>query len=345
MSVTRRSLTLAPLVVTVVAVLAACAPVAVSPSAPATVAASSTPTPEAQGDPLPTLPLTCGDFFSEQAASDLLFLPVTLKVPETAVPSIVVAAGLQAGATRCIWGADDKTDNGWDQTIVLEVLPDGAEAFDINVWQVDDGAIVYPEGSTTSEYLCTSAEATYPGCFANVLVDGYWAHVYVQTGGADMSLTRETVEASLRAIVDTVTAAIAGAGSPRPGWVVPSGVLAGGICAGQGIGDNPAIGSIAAGRSGMLQCTVGGNSVSVLPGGAWALAPILATGQPNYSVRSLEQIEVAGADAAVWGCGDGCYAFFSIGGSLVSLYSGDVYDGPAFTPTFEGFVAEVVAAG
>jgi len=341
-----RSLAVVAVVGVVVASLSGCGvPSAPAPSSPASEGASPTPTTAAQGDPLPTLPLTCGDFFSEQAASDLLFLPVTLKVPETAVPSIVVAAGLQAGATRCIWGADDKTDNGWDQTIVLEVLPDGAEAFDINVWQVDDGAIVYPEGSTTSEYLCTSAEATYAGCFANVLVDGYWAHVYVQTGGADMSLTRDAVEASLRTIVDSVTAAISGAGAARPNWIVPSGVLAGGICAGQGIGDNPAIGFIAAGRAGVVHCTVDVNSVSVLPGGAWALAPILANGQPTYSVRSLEQIEVVGADAAAWGCGDGCYAFFSLGGSLVSLYSGDVYDGAAFTPTFEGFVAEVVAAG
>ncbi len=341
-----RSLAVVAVVGVVVASLSGCGvPSAPSPSSPASEGASPTPTAAAQGDPLPTLPLTCGDFFSDQAASDLLFLPVTLKVPETAVRSTFIAAALQAGATRCIWGADDKTDNGWDQTIVLEVLPDGAQAFDTNVWQVDDGAIVYPDGSTTSEYLCASVEPTYAGCFANVLVDGYWAHVYVQTGGTDMSLTREAVEVSLRAIVDTVNAAISGAGSPRPGWIVPSGVLAGGICAGQNLGDNSTVGSIAAGRSGMLQCTVGGNSVSVLPGGAWALAPILANGQPNYSVSSLEQIEVAGADAAAWGCGDGCYAFFSIGGSLVSLYSGDVYDGSAFTPTFEGFVAEVVAAG
>lgn len=341
-----RSLLVVTVVGAVVASLSGCGvPSAPASSSPASGVASPTPTAQAQGDPLPTLPLTCGDFFSEQAASDLLFLPVTLKVSETAVPSTVVAAALQAGATRCIWGADDKTDNGWDQTIVLEVLPDGAEAFDINVWQVDDGAIVYPDGSTTSEYLCTSVEATYAGCFANVLVGGYWAHVYVQTGGTAMSLTREVVEASLRAIVDTVTAAISGAGSPRPGWVVPSGVLAGGICAGQGFGDDPAIGFIAAGRAGVVHCAVGGNSVSVLPGGAWALAPILAYGQPTYSVRSLEQIEVAGADAAAWGCGDGCYAFFSVGGSLVSLYSGDIYDGEAFTPTLEAFVAEVVAAG
>ncbi|MCC6855427.1 MAG: hypothetical protein IT189_05130 [Microbacteriaceae bacterium] len=341
-----RSLAVVAVVGVVGASLSGCGvPSAPSPSSPASEGASPTPTAAAQGDPLPTLPLTCGDFFSDQAASDLLFLPVTLKVPETAVRSTFIAAALQAGATRCIWGAYDKTDNGWDQTIVLEVLPDGAQAFDTNVWQVDDGAIVYPDGSTTSEYLCASVEPTYAGCFANVLVDGYWAHVYVQTGGTDMSLTREAVEVSLRAIVDTVNAAISGAGSPRPGWIVPSGVLAGGICAGLNLGDNSTVGSIAAGRSGMLQCTVGGNSVSVLPGGAWALAPILANGQPNYSVSSLEQIEVAGADAAAWGCGDGCYAFFSIGGSLVSLYSGDVYDGSAFTPTFEGFVAEVVAAG
>ncbi|MCA0217273.1 MAG: hypothetical protein LCH43_07945 [Actinobacteria bacterium] len=341
-----RSLLVVAVVGAVVASLSGCGvPSAPAPSSPASGVASPTPTAQAQGDPLPTLPLTCGDFFSEQAASDLLFLPVTLKVSETSVRSTYTAAALQAGATRCIWGADDKTDNGWDQTIVLDALPDGAEAFDTNVWQVDDGAIVYPDGSTTSEYLCSWVEPTYAGCFANVLVDGYWAHAYVQTGGSDRSLTREAVEANLRAIVDSVTAAISSAGPPRPDWIVPSGVLAGGICAGQGLGDDSTVGSIAAGRAGMLQCTVGPNSVTVLPGGAWALAPILANGQPTYSVRSLEQIEVAGADAAAWGCGDGCYAFFSIGGSLVSVYSGDIYDGEAFTPTLEAFVAEVVAAG
>lgn len=341
-----RSLALVALTGAVVATLSGCGPTAVSPSSSMpSGGASPTPTPEAQGDPLPTLPLTCGDFFSEQAASDLLFLPVTLKVSENSVRGLFAAAALQAGATRCIWGAEDMTDNSWDQSIDLSVLPDGAQAFDTNVWQVDDGAIVYPDGSTTSEYLCPYVEASYAQCFANVLVDGYWAHVWVQTGGSDMSLTRPAVEANLRTIVDSVMAAIAGAGASRPAWAVPAGVLAGGVCAGQGFGDASTTDSVAAGRAGLLDCTVGQDSVTVLPGGAWAFAPILATDRPSYSIRNLEQIDVPGADAGAWACGDGCYAVFSIGGSLVSLYSGDIYEGAEFTPTLDGFVAEVLAAG
>ena len=133
-----RSLLVVAVVGAVVASLSGCSvPSAPASSSPAPEGASPTPAAEAQGDPLPTLPLACGDFFSERAASDLLFLPVTLKVSETAVRSTFVAAALQGGATRCIWGADDKTDNGWDQTIVLEVLPDGAQAFDTIFLRID----------------------------------------------------------------------------------------------------------------------------------------------------------------------------------------------------------------
>ena len=341
-----RSLALVALTVALSAVLSGCgAAPSVAPPSPVVTPSSPSPTPEAQGDPLPTLPLACGDLFTEETASELLFLPVTLKVSEATVRNVSAAASLQAGATRCTWGADDMTDNSWDQTLDVSVLPDGAQAFDTNVWQVDDGAIVYPEGSTTSEYLCPFVDASYAQCFANVLVDGFWARAWVQTGGSGLSLTREAVEANLRTIVDSMTMAISGAGPARPAWVMPSGVLAGGICAGQASGDNSTIDSVAAGRSGLLRCTVGEDNVSVLPGGAWAFAPLLADDRPSYSIRDLEAIDVAGADAAAWDCGDGCYAVFSIGGSLVSLYSGEVYEGTEFTPTLEGIVAEVVAAG
>lgn len=316
-----------------------------SASSSVSSAPSGSPSPAAQGDPQPTLPITCADVFSDSAASDLIYSAISLKIDQATVRNIYEASGLQAGLFQCIWGGQNKTDNSWDQTIGLDVLPNATAAFDAGVWQVDDGAVVYPDGSTTSEYLCTQVGANYAQCFANVLLNGYWAHAWVSTGDGDEPLTQDGMEASMRAIVDRLTAVIGSAGKPRVPWIVPSHALTGAFCAGQ-----PINGTVATQRTGALGCDYAPSiNVGILPGGAWAVASVQANGKmPNWSVSTFEPTPVAGADLALWGCGDGCYALLSVGGSAVSIDDGNLYGGQGeadFVAELPAIVAAVTAAG
>jgi hypothetical protein len=89
-------------------------------------------------------------------------------------------------------------------------------------------------------------------------------------------------------------------------------------------------------------------SIGVLPGGGWAAASVAANGQrPSWSILTFEQTAVTGADLALWGCGDGCYALLSISGSAVSITDGDKYQdqAPDFLAELPGIVAAITAAG
>jgi hypothetical protein len=326
-----------------------------SESGPASSAGpSASPSPAAQGDPQPTLPITCADAFSDSAASALIYSPITLKIDQNTVRNVYEASGLQSGLFHCIWGGQNKTDNSWDQSIDLDILPNAAAAFDGGVWQVNDGAVVYPDGSTTSEYLCDYVDTNYAQCFANVLVGGYWAHATARTGDSGVQLTQAGMEASMRSIVDRLTAVLTSAGKGRDSWVPPSYTLTGAICAGQPLnggfaGPVPAE-AVATQRSGALGCSYSqAVNLGILPGGAWAVASVQASGKmPNWSVSTFEPTPVAGADLALWGCGDGCYALLSVGGSAVSIDDGNLYGGQGeaeFVAELPGIVATITAAG
>lgn len=329
-----------------VLVLAGCG----TPGTPATPSASVAPTtepsstvPVEQGLPLPRLPLACTDLFSDTGAANVVGTAVSLRLDELTERNLAESATRQVGVLSCTWGGEFKTDNSWDQHLVIDVLPDADAAFDTGVWQVDDGAIVYPTGSTTSEYRCPWLDADYYSCFANVLVDGYWARADVQGGGEGAPV--DTVEARMRALIDDLTAAIAGAGDPNPVWVAPPDVLTGAICAGAADAVAPSYpDSVAIGRAGVLRCEVDGARVSVLPAGDWAVPEIQARGdRPYHSIPALEQVDIAGADLALTGCGDGCYAILAIAGSAVEVYSDTMDSGP-FLNELAAIVAQVVAA-
>ena len=66
---------------------------------------------------------------------------------------------------------------------------------------------------------------------------------------------------------------------------------------------------------------------------------------PSYAIGNLQAVQISGADAAFWGCGDGCYAILTIGGSAVSITDYDLYDGPAFLAELPGIVNAIGAAG
>lgn len=326
-----------------VLLLAGCTPTpSPSPtSAPSSSAtATSSPTPAGENQPLPTLPITCADLFSEQEVSSLLGTPLTVKVDETTVRNLEDAAVLQAGALSCTWGGESKTDNSWNEAVVVTILGNADADFDSGVWQVDDGAVVYPDGEL-SEYLC-GTNGFYP-CFANVLLDGYWAQV--QAGSASVGDTQ------MRTIVDTLRAAITAAGPPRPKWTPPAGSLAGAYCGEQEPG-HPATLSlvefVASARAGIVRCqSDDGTSVTILPGGSWALPALEAyPDQPWWGALRLEPTAIAGTEAAlgattVW---DGYFAIVSVEGSAISL-SRDQVSAEQFIAEAPALITEIVAAG
>ncbi len=328
----------------IVLLLAGCGSPATPTDRVAPTTEPSSTVPAVQGLPLPRLPLACTDLFSDTGAADVVGTAVSLRLDELTERNLAESATRQVGVLSCTWGGEFKTDNSWDQHLVIDVLPDADTAFDVGVWQVDDGAIVYPEGSTTSEYFCPSQDPGYYSCFANVLVDGYWAHADVQGSGEGAPV--DTLEARMRGLIDDLTAAIASAGAPNAVWVAPTGVLIGSICAGGADEVAPSYpDSVAIGRAGVLRCEVDVARVSVLPAGAWAVPEIQARGdRPYYSIPSLESVDVAGADLALTGCGDGCYAILSIGGSAVEVYS-DTMDPAPFLTELAAIVTQVAAAG
>lgn len=333
--------------IVLVLALAGCAPQSAPAPAPAPdtiVTETPAPTPEPQGDPLPTLPLTCADLLTDAEASEILQYDVTLKVDETTIYSAWHIGAYQLGMTSCQWGAENKTDNGWDQTVELDILPNADADWQVGVWQVDDGAVVYPEGSETSEYLCQPVDR-YSGCTANVLVDGYWAQAHTYTYGLSEGRTDDSAAASMRTLLDLLATRIAGAGAPREAWVAPAGALRGSFC------DDPVEtfvsypASVAMARAGLVYCEGPDDwSVSIQPGGAWAI-PHLAGQDFSYELRGAQATTLQGTDGGVWACGAGCEAVYAVNGSAVSLRTGTVMDESAFSAAVAPVLAAVVAAG
>lgn len=324
-------------------VLAACTPTSQSDTPVETATPTASPTEAASGDPRPTLPLTCDELVPRADAQAAVGYPVELREREGDIASPVSIAALQAGILSCVWGGEDRTDNSYDQTLTIDVLPDAVQAWDVGVWQIDDGAVVYPDGSTTSEYLCqqvfdggTVGAVAY--CDGNVLVGGYWARFHVQALVADDA----AAAAVMRGLLDSLAARLADAGPATPAWVPPAGALTGAACApwpGPEYVSSPEF--VAAARAGMRRCD-GEVQVAVIPAGAWAV-PLIDGRRPSYSI-TLAPVEVPGTDAAQAGCGDGCMAIVAVHGSALAL-SADVYTLDEFLPLLPSAIETVVAGG
>jgi hypothetical protein len=356
------------LAVGVALALAGCVPTTAIPTDAATPSATPSPTPTAAALPVPTLPVTCADVLSDQAASDILGVPVQLKVNETTIRNIFSIATRQAGLLSCVWGGQYKTDNMWDDHIELDVLPNAAAEYDAGVWKVDDGATPYTVGDI-SEYLCPYADGTQSWCTANLLVNGYWAQMNSMSGAP--GITIETAEHGMAMLLDSLAATIGGAGKPAPAWAPPSGAITGAFCgdvAGStatmqaafalpGLYSDPynppppyGASDVASQRSGEKDCTWSSSDqgrvfVRVVPGGAWAF-PAMAASPPktSYALPAMAPVTVSGTEAAFVACGDGCSALLSIGGSTVSV-GVDNPDQAAFEVALPAVAAAILAAG
>lgn len=362
---------LSVLAVGVALTLAGCIPVAPTPTPTdaASPSATPSPTPTAAALPVPTLPVTCADVFTDTAASDILGASVQLKVAETTIRDIYSIVSRQAGLLDCIWGGEGRTDNGWDEHIYLDVLPNAATEYDAGVWQVDDGATPYTAGDI-SEYLCTTfGDDEQYFCNANILIDGYWAQVNAQASAAGS--TQQAAEARMAKLLDSLAVTIGGAGSANPAWAPPSDGITGAFCAditeststvqaAFGVPDlasdpyipPPPYGAsqVAQQRAGEQDCrwSAGFTSVyvQVVPGGAWAF-PAIAAAPPrtSYALPVMAPVAIAGTDAAFVACGDGCYALLSVGGATVGVGTDTTSDPAAFAAALPPVAAAILAAG
>lgn len=348
------------------ALLTGCATgdVAEPPSVAPTPTATPTPTLAAPVAPQSILPLACADLFSAEEASALVLEEVSVIEDESSVRNLSAIAARQAGLLYCRWGGEDATDNSPNFRLDVSILPDAAEAFDVGVWQVDDGATVYPAGSTTSEYRCYQILESYGACFVNVLVDGFWARAELSNRGEESGFTSAVADTTLMSIVDTLTAAIEGAAAPRAAWEPPAGALSGAICGGgtvpAGTGESlryPEF--VAHDRVVRPECTVTGASgtsygLTVVVGGAWALPTMMEElRSPWYEVGPLAPVQLAGVEHAAYGCLAFCYVVADVGSSALSIsgtppgWNGGEIAGyeDAFLADVASLIPQIAAAG
>lgn len=324
---------------------------AATPQPTQSAAPSDTATAEpAAESPLDVLQFECGDLFTDAEASALASSPVTLRKSQDDVLSIVDIATIQAGLVSCDWGGDVKTRDAvlnsgidvWDQGFTVEILPDGADAY-AAFQPALAGAAPYVEGAASGEYLCTdtSGTATSSLCRANVLVGDYQVRVdmsFAGNGGPDVA------DPAVRSVLATVTEAVASSVSATE-WTAPADALQGTICA--GATSYPSRPDFA--RVGWTDCPVSDEwTVSVVPGGSWALPLTASAPELRWDILSTAPITIAGADWATWGCGtEGvpphCYALVSGGGSAVGI-AGPVLDESAFAAGAADVLSALVAA-
>lgn len=318
-----------------VLVLSGCAPTDVTAPNTAPVASPSStpsPTPSAPVAPQAILPLACSDLFSAEEASALVLEDLAVVVDETLARNSGEIRLRQAGMLGCVWGGERSTSSWW-QKLEVRILADAEAEFDVGVWQIDDGAVVYPAGSTTSEYLCPYVDDRELQCFANVLVNGFWAHAELQNIGGSGGLTQAIAEESMRTIVNRLTERMAQAGPGRPAWAPPVDALRGQICGGQ-VADrdvesvdlrNPE--SVVWSRTAEPECELTAASgidysVTVYVGGGWALPRMVERLEhPGGLVSLPRRIDIEGVEFAWAACGENCLATFEVGSSAVTVYS------------------------
>ncbi|MEP6477804.1 MAG: hypothetical protein ABJB03_00305 [Rhodoglobus sp.] len=65
----------------------------------------------------------------------------------------------------------------------------------------------------------------------------------------------------------------------------------------------------------------------------------------HRGLDTLAPVSIPGADAAMLGCGDGCEALASVGGSMFSLYTSSSTDPAVLIAAVTALIPAIVAAG
>lgn len=327
--------------------LAACAnPAPAHPTAGGSHPASARPTATtaALTSPRSAIPATCAQLLPTATAVGAFPAAsgIAVRESESNPPQDAIQVGAkQAGGLHCLWGGTERQDNGYVDSISLDVLGDAADAYHNNV-SPNDGDEVNTLG-TASDLLCQGDPQFF--CFAQVLIGTTWIELdYNSLGGVG-----EPASGSLgrfHTLLAAVVARVQGAGANRPLWTPPAGWDGAALCtdaamtrvrAATGHADleqtdyamegpqTAASGALA--RVGFQQCGWARTATSGLtlfgiqfvPGGAWAVAQELAQ-PPSFYYGTLAPVSIAGATSALALCNDAaCQADLAVAGSWMSV--------------------------
>ncbi|MGN6326470.1 hypothetical protein [Pseudolysinimonas sp.] len=260
----------------------------------------------------------------------------------------------QAGGLACAWGGEDRTDSTYNTGLTLTLLPDATAdfaAFQRDPYLNGNNA---PTVGAASVIHCNGPQAP---CLGDVLVGATWLEFTYSDAGRAADPTSAVV-ALLTSIASRVQGLI-----PAPHWEPPASAAsavdcsdaAGSALVGIPVSSTPqdpglvSLGSAAARRAGVVGCEWGAEdaaasaAVGLLPGGAWAFAPMAATSPAVPLVGPLVPSSVEWSDGALSGCGDGCDGIISVRGSLVFVNAAGV--DPAGFPAMLSRVRPLVTSG
>lgn len=321
---------------------------------------TSSPTDTPLTMPQPTIPLGCADILTLHEAQQYITAPIKVRADETTLPVDYLAPRVQAGDLECVWGGDTRTDNGYDDGVVVDLSPDSADAYADSTQ--GQSAVSVP-GASKAAIDCEGDGSTITQCWANALIASNWLSVSFSSTHAPVPST-STAKKDVVQLMGVMAGRIVNAGDPRDPWPIPDDALTakkicGSTAAQQALAtafqasdlqleqtplDDPSS-QIVAARTGFDECTFSLNgqdagdpsevTVSVLPGGTWALAPSGGT-QPASSGVELSEYPLAGNSHFFAGCSEYCTADAVVDDSFVFFqhYTSDL-------PLSDDFATEV----
>lgn len=312
-----------------------------TPTVSETPTPTPTPTPTAEAFPSPTVPLSCDDFLTDEAASQVTQQPVVAREPAMLLNDLSNATLAQVGVLTCAWAPVGSVD--FRSTLTITVLASADSDY-----------------AAASEYFtpgpCQVDVAIY-NCIGDVLVDGYWLQAYTYSRDDVPERTLESATARWTEFLDSVQATLASAGPPRAAWVAPDSGFSLAYCDGRETTEYPprgALGSWAAERadSGRGCWTAWDGYVGLVRGSSWAVAE-MARALPAAGVEMgrWQTVDVAGADLALVASGEVCMAVVSVGVDALQFSTADftIVDGvgtcDGFFANLSTYLAEVTTAG
>ncbi|HXR44462.1 MAG TPA: hypothetical protein VN759_06625 [Pseudolysinimonas sp.] len=308
--------------------LAGC--VATPGSSPHSTPASVTPHPTATTASSPSfaLGIGCADILTTAEVQAQVAATVGVKVDEHSAPTDADDVALdQAGGLRCVWGGTNRTDGGYDDGLNLALLPHAAA--DYATWIAD--AVPASQDCQVESLRCSR----------DLLVGDVWVEAEY-TDSDRQGATQASIEAAFGTLLDEARARLAPVSTRHAAWTPPTDVLpslascadAVGKAAGI-LGVDPAsvttrddppyrdLPEIAAERVKMSSCSWASQDRQldwvVVPGGGWSFGAMSVTPPQPTLIERLRPATVAGAQAALIGCGDACVAYLEVRGSFVDV--------------------------
>jgi hypothetical protein len=303
-----------------------------------------TATPAALSAPRSAIPAGCARLLPTATAVGAFPAAsgIAVRVSETSAPDgLIEVSAKQAGGLHCVWGGTNRTDNGYDDMITLDVLTDAADAFHSNVVP-NTGDEVNTFG-TASDLFCQGDPQF--GCYGQVLVGTTWFELdYVSLGGEGEPASGAI--GRFHTLLTGVVTAIQGAGPSRSLWTPPAAWDGASLCADDELarartatgaadlqdGDFSIEGPLTASSAALARVTIqscgwardassGVTSFGVqfVQGGAWAVTQELAD-PPSYYNGTLAPVTIPGATSALAVCNDAiCEADLAVAGSWMSV--------------------------